>query len=258
MKTVLITGASSGIGYELAHLFAKDGYGLVLVARSGDRLMKLAAELKDKFNVSAIILPKDLSNPLSPTEIFIELQEKSISVDVLVNNAGYGNHGPFAQTNLTDELEMIQVNITSLTHLTKLFLKNMLKKREGKILNVASTAAFQPGPLMAVYYATKAFVLSFSEALSEEFHGSGVTVTCLCPGPTQSDFQKRAGLHDVWLLKGIMDSKTVALAGYQGLMKGKAIVIPGIFSQIFAFSIRLSPRSWVRRIVKILQEKRGV
>ncbi len=256
MKTVLITGASSGIGYELAHLFARDGFRLVLVARSQDRLVKLAGELKEKYNASAAILPKDLSHPLSPSEIFIELQERSIHIDVLVNNAGYGNHGLFTETNLTDELEMIQVNVTSLTHLTKLFLKEMLKKREGKILNVASTAAFQPGPLMAVYYATKAFVLSFSEALSEELRGTGVSVTCLCPGPTQSDFQKRAGLKDILLLRaGMMDSKTVARAGYHGLMKNNTLVIPGLSSKFFAFLIRFSPRSWVTRVVKILQTK---
>lgn len=259
MKTVLITGASSGIGYELAHLFAKDGFQLVLVARSQDRLMKLAGELKEKYKAPAAILPKDLSHPLSPSEIFIELQERSIHIDVLVNNAGFGNHGLFSETNLSDELEMIRVNVTSLVHLTKLFLKDMLTKRDGKILNVASTAAFQPGPFMAIYYAAKAFVLSFSEALSEELIGTGVSVTCLCPGPTQSDFQKRAGLQDILLLRGkMMDSKIVAEAGYKGLMRNKTLVIPGLQSKFFAFLIRFSPRNWVTRIVKILQERRGV
>ncbi len=259
MKTALITGASSGIGYELAHLFAKDGFQLVLVARNQDRLMRLAGELKEKYNAPAVILPQDLSHPLSPSEIFIELQERSIHIDVLVNNAGFGNHGLFSETNLSDELEMIQVNVTSLVHLTKLFLKDMLKKRDGKILNAASTAAFQPGPFMAIYYATKAFVLSFSEALSEELIGTGVSVTCLCPGPTQSDFQKRAGLQDILLLRGkMMDSKIVAEAGYKGLMRNKTLVIPGLQSKLFAFLIRFSPRNWVTRIVKILQERRGV
>ena len=256
MKTVLITGASSGIGYELTRLFAEDQYHLVLVARNKENLTRLAGELKQKYGTPATIIPKDLSLPLSPAEIFIELQQKSIFVDVLVNNAGFATYGRFAETNITDELEMIQVNVTSLVHLTKLFVKEMLRKGEGKILNVASTAAFQPGPLMAVYYATKAFVLSFSEALSEELRGTAVTVTCLCPGATQTDFQKRAGLGDVRLFRaGTLSARAVAEAGYRGLVKNQRIVIPSFASQLFAFLVRLGPRSWVTRIVKFLQEK---
>ena len=256
MKTALITGASTGIGCELAHLFARDGYHLVLVARNRENLTKLAGTLKEKYGIPVTVLPKDLSLPLSPAEIFIELQQKSIHVDVLVNNAGFGNYGLFSKTNLNDELEMIQVNATSLVHLTKLFLREMLKKGEGKILNVASTAAFQPGPLMAVYYATKSFVLSFSEALSEELRGTAVTVTCLCPGATQTEFQKRAGLSGIRLFRaGILTAREVAEAGYRGLMKNKRIVIPGFLSRLFAFMVRLGTRSLVTRIVRFVQEK---
>ena len=256
MKTALITGASAGIGCELAHLFAQDGYHLVLVARNKEKLTQLAGELKEKYGILVTVLAKDLSLPLSPAEIFIELQQKSVFVDVLVNNAGFGNYGFFSETNLNDELEMIQVNVTSLVHLTKLFLGEMLKKGEGKILNVASTAAFQPGPLMAIYYATKAFVLSFSEALSEELRGTAVTVTCLCPGATQTEFQKRAGLSDIRLFRaGILTAREAAEAGYRGLMKNKRIAIPGFASRFFTFMVRLGPRPWVTRIVKFIQEK---
>ena len=256
MKTALITGASSGIGYELARRFAEEGFALVLVARNKEKLVEIADELKEKFGASVTTLAKDLSNPLSPSEIFIELQQKSISVNVLVNNAGFGSSGPFAEANLANELEMIQVNVTSLVQLTKLFLREMVRRDEGKVLNVASTAAFQPGPLMSIYYATKAFVLSFSEALSEELLGTNVTVTCLCPGLTRSDFQKRAGLENVRLVRGnIMSAKVVARAGYRGLMKNKTVVIPGFQSKLFVFLVRLAPRKWVTRIVKILQEK---
>ena len=255
-KTALVTGASSGIGYELAHFFAEDGYHVVLVARSGEKLIRLAGELKEKYGIHVTVLVKDLSLPLSPAEIFIELQQKSVHIDVLVNNAGFGNYGFFSETNLNDELEMIQVNVTSLVHLTKLFLGEMLKKGGGKILNVASTAAFQPGPLMAVYYATKSFVLSFSEALSEELRGAAVTVTCLCPGATQTEFQKRAGLSGIRLFRaGILTAREAAEAGYRGLMKNKRIVIPGFLSGLFAFMVRLGPRPLVTRIVKFVQEK---
>ena len=256
-KTALITGASSGIGYELAQLFVRDGYDLVLVARGQQKLDQIASEFQGKFNVSVKVISKDLSLPASPEEIFTLLQRESIQVDVLVNNAGFANYGLFSETDLAVELNMMQLNMMSLTHLTKLFLNEMLKSGGGKILNIASTAAFQPGPLMAVYYATKAYVLSFSEAIANELRGSSVTVTALCPGPTETGFQKRAAIEDSKLVSGkkIMDAATVAKIGYRGLMKGKTVVIPGVKNKILAWSIRFTPRNMVTQIVRGMQEK---
>jgi hypothetical protein len=252
-QTVLITGASGGIGLELSKLFAKDGYSLVLVARSEDKLQKLAGELK----VPVIILSKDLSKPSSPQEIFDNLLEKKIHIDILVNNAGFGSYGFFYNTSLEEELKLLQVNIIALTHLTKLFLPSMIQHHDGKILNVSSTAAFQPGPLMAVYYASKAYVQSFSEALSNELIGTGVTVTALCPGPTKTDFQSRANMEESKLFLGkIMEAKTVAEIGYHGLMKGKRVVIPGFYNKLLAWVSKLSPNRMVIPIVRKMQEKR--
>ena len=255
LKTALITGASSGIGYELTKLFAADGHHLVLVARDRQKLNQAAEELKAEFPVTVRILSKDLSAPFSPEEIFHEVQKESLTIDVLVNNAGYGVHGLFSGTDLATELGMMQVNMAALTHLTKLFLKGMLERGEGKILNVASTAAFFPGgPLMAVYYATKTYVLSFSQALTEELRGTGVSVTALCPGPTESEFFKRAGTEKRIILSRFkMDTKKVALAGYQGLMKRKAVVTPGLINQLIVFGSRFLPRNLLLRIIRKFQ-----
>jgi len=258
-KTALITGASGGIGYELARIFAEEGYNLVLVARNRLKLDELAREWEARFNISVKAIAKDLFSPRSPSEILIELQQESIPVDILVNNAGVGMHGFFSETDLASELDMIELNIVSLTHLTKLFLKGMLERGEGRILNVASTAAFQPGPLMAVYYATKAYVLYFSEALAEELRGTGVTVTCLCPGPTTSDFQRRANIGpEVLLTKGrLMDARKVARLGYEGMMRNKRVVIPGLLNRILVLMAKWMPRPLVTRAVKILQRSRN-
>lgn len=255
-KTALITGAASGIGYELARIFAHDNYNLVLVDRNQLKLIEIVTEFQEKFNISLKIISKDLSRSTSPEEIFTELQQESINVDVLVNNVGFGTYGLFNETSLNDELEMLQVNLVCLTHLTKLFLKNMVKQGEGKILNVASSAAFQPGPLMAVYFATKAYVLSFSEALANELEGTGVTVTVMCPGTTESAFHERTGMADSKLIKkkNMMDAQTVAEIGYRGLMKGKTIVIPGLENKIMAKIVRFIPRSLVTKIVRKMQE----
>lgn len=230
----------------------------MLVARSKQKLTQVVDELKEKFGVSVKIIAKDLSIPTSPEEIFTELQHESIKVDVLVNNAGFASYGLFAKTDLAAELQMMQVNMVSLTHLTKLFLSDMLKQGEGKILNVASTAAFQPGPLMAVYYATKAYVLSFSEAIANELRGSGVTVTALCPGPTASGFQKRADMEQSKLVsdRKIMDAETVAMIGYRGLMENKTVVIPGLKNNILAQSVRITPRNMATQIVRNMQERK--
>ncbi|HVG25704.1 MAG TPA: SDR family oxidoreductase [Thermoanaerobaculia bacterium] len=252
--TALITGPSSGIGLDLAHLFAADGHDVVLVARSEGKLRELAAELSSKHNVKATVIVADLTRPDAPREIFAA----SPAVDILVNNAGFGTSGHFAETTLRTELDMLQVNIAALTHLTKLFLPQMLERKRGRILNVASTASFQPGPLMAVYYATKAYVLSFSEAVAEELRGTGVTLTTLCPGPTATEFQKTAKLGTESLLKVMkpVSSMEVARAGYRGLMRGQRVVIPGVKNKFVVQSLRVTPRAVVTRVVRALQERR--
>jgi uncharacterized protein len=256
-KTALITGASSGIGLELAHLFAQDGYRLVLVARNRGALRQVGDDLQSRYGITVRIAPKDLAHPASPDELYHELQESGIMLDVLVNNAGFGAAGAFLQTKWTDESEMIQVNITTLTHLTKLFLPQ-IRAREGKLLNVASTAAFQPGPFMSVYYASKAYVLSFTEALAEEMIGTGVTVTCLCPGPVKTNFAKRAYLQGTKLASSplTVDVREVARIGYEGMKQGKRIVIPGWKNRALIQGVRLAPRSMLTRVVRRLQEKK--
>ncbi len=257
-QTALITGASGGIGLELARLFAAGGYDLVLVARSTTKLEELAGELR-KHGAAVRVLAKDLARPESPEEVFRELEAAGVAVDVLVNNAGFATYGPFAETDLQKELEELQLNVVTLTHLTKKLLPGMLARRRGGVLNLASTAGFQPGPLMAVYYATKAYVISFSEALAEELSGTGVTVSVLCPGPTATGFQRRAGMEASKLFSGVMqvaDAAAVARAGYEGFRAGKRIVIPGLLNKVGVQSIRISPRSLATRIVKRMQERR--
>jgi hypothetical protein len=256
-KTALITGASGGIGYEFARIFAREGYNLVLVARTESKLAQIKGDLEKKHGISVKVLAKDLAEPSAPQEIFSELQGESISVDALINNAGFTVYGPFAETSLQKELELLQVNMVALTHLTKLFLPGMIEKGWGKVLNVASTAAFQPGPLMACYYASKAYVLFFSEALAVELEGTGITVTALCPGPTETGFQKRGNMEDSKLVAGrkIMDARTVAKAGYRALMKGQPVVIPGLSNLVIAEAVRFMPRRLVARIVGRAQER---
>lgn len=256
--TALVTGASGGIGEELARLFAADGHDLVLVARSADKLARLSEELSGRHGVSARVIARDLARASAPKEIFDELRRESVSVDALVNNAGIGSYGLFAETDLEQELELLQINIVALTHLTKLFLPSMLARASGYVLNVASTAAFQPGPLMAVYYASKAYVLSLSEALANETEGTGVRVSALCPGPTETGFVAAAGMGDSKLFdRAVMDARTVALEGYRGMLDGKTIVIPGFRNNLLARSIGFFPRSIVTKVVRGIQEKRG-
>ncbi len=256
-KTALITGASSGIGLDFAHQFAQGGYDVVLVARGQQKLDELARELSGKHGVRALAVSADLSDAAAPGKLMERLKAEGIQVDVLINNAGFAAYGAFAETNLEDETRMIAVNITALTALTKAVLPGMLARKQGRILNVASTAAFQPGPLMAVYYATKAYVLSFSEALAEETRGTGVSVTCLCPGPTRTGFQARAKMEESKLVNGkdIMDSATVARAGYEALHRGQAVAIPGMMNKLLAQSVRLMPRAAVARVVRQMQER---
>lgn len=260
-QTALITGASGGIGLELARLFAAGGYDLVLVARGAAKLDELAVELRQRPEGGAAVrvLAKDLADPASPEEVCRELESAGVAVDVLVNNAGFATFGPFAEIPLGRELEELQLNVVTLTHLTKKLLPGMLVRRRGGILNLGSTAAFQPGPLMAVYYATKAYVVSFSEALAEELRGTGVTVTALCPGPTETGFQRRAGMENSKLFSGLLqvaDAPTVARAGYEGFRAGKRIVIPGLLNRVGVQSIRVSPRALATRLVKRMQERR--
>ncbi|MGA8270160.1 MAG: SDR family oxidoreductase, partial [Candidatus Sulfotelmatobacter sp.] len=240
--TALITGASGGIGYELAKLFAKDRYNLVLVARSGDKLNQVAAELRGQFGVTVKVIALDLAVAPSAKFLFDQLHSEGMVVDVLVNNAGFGTFGEFSGIAEEEILGQIQLNVTALTELTRLFLPAMLARRGGKIMNVASTAAFQPGPLMAVYYATKAYVLSFSEALANEVAGSGVVVSCFCPGATGTGFQKRAGMEDSRLFKkiGAMNVERVARDGYRGLMEGRTVVISGLQNWLVAESLRFA------------------
>lgn len=257
-QTALITGASSGIGYEFAQLFAQKGHNVILVARGEAKLNQLAQELTQKYKITATVLPKDLSQANAPAEIFAELEKQKRTVDILVNNAGFASYGLFHEQDTAKELEMIQVNVMALTHLTRLFLPGMVARRNGKVLNVASTAAFQPGPLMAVYYATKAFVLSFSEAIGNELEKTGVTVTALCPGPTESGFQARAAMQDSKLVQGgMMTSAEVVQQGYDGLMNGTAVVIPGLNNKMGAIMTRFVPRQAAVRIVRRMQERAG-
>lgn len=246
-KTALVTGASSGIGLDFSRLLAADGYHLFLVARSEEKLQQLAREIG---NASVIVA--DLTSPDAPQKVF----EASGPVDVLINNAGYGVTGPFIETDLAKELGMIQVNIAALTHLTKLFVRPMVARNSGHIVNVASTAAFQPGPLMAAYYATKAYVLSFSEAIAEELRKTAVTVTALCPGPTATGFAEVAGMESSRLfnLSKPMSSAEVARYGYEAMKHGKRVAIPGMANKLLTQSIRVSPRRLVTSIVRKLQE----
>ena len=256
-STALITGASGGIGYELAKLFARDGSNLVLVARSGDKLAQLAAELEKAYKIPATVVVADLALAGGPEQVFAATQKASIDIDVLVNNAGFGQFGFYTETDLQEELQQVQLNIASLTHLTKLYVRPMVERRRGRILNVASTAAFQPGPLMAVYYATKAYVLSFSSALSNELKGNGVTVTCLCPGPTTTEFHKRAAMDLSNIMKApFMDAKTVAEIGYRAMLKGKPTVIAGKMNWLVAQSTRFAPRAWTAAVARKIQEQR--
>ena len=256
MTTVaLITGATEGIGYELAKCFARDRHDLVLVARNTENLEQVASEISASCGVRVSIIAQDLSEQEGAWRVFDEVRGQRIAVDFLVNNAGVGTYGLFAEADLERELAMMRLNMISLTVLTRLFLPQMLQRRSGRILNVASTAAFQPGPLMAVYYATKAYVVSFTEALANELQGSGVTASALCPGPTRSGFQERAGMGASKLFRrGVMEASEVAETAYRAFMKGKTTIVPGLRNKLLAFSVRFGPRKLLPAIVRRLQE----
>jgi short-subunit dehydrogenase len=255
--TALITGASSGIGEALAVELAGKGCSLVLVARRRDTLNSLAARLREQHSVRVDVVAADLGVPGAADVLVAELERRGIVVDVLVNNAGFGDFDAFVDADPAELVTMIHLNIGTLTMLSRLLLPGMLARGHGTVLNVASTAAFLPGPLMAVYYASKAYVLSLSEALAEEVRGSGVTVTVLCPGPVATGFQERAELHRSDLLKGatrVMDAQTVAQAAVAGVERGAVRVIPGATNKASAVLPRLVPRAVVPRLVKRLQD----
>jgi short-subunit dehydrogenase len=256
MGTALITGASSGLGAEYAKLFAADKHDLVLVARRRDRLEALARELESARGVKARVIAADLSTPGAPAHIAEEVARLGLEIDFLVNNAGFGASGAFAELEPARELEMIQVNIAALVALTRAFLPAMIERRRGRILNVGSTAGFTPGPFMAVYYASKAFVNSFSEALSYELRGTGVTATLSCPGATATEFAEVAGTaRSVLFRLGAAPAATVAREGYRAMMKGKPLVIHGLKNKLTVQSLRLSPRSLARAIAASLNSR---
>jgi uncharacterized protein len=257
-QTALVTGGSGGIGLELAKVLARHQFDVVLVARKRDLLEAAAGQLEGKFGITAHVFASDLTDPEAPQAIFDFLTNEGIAIHALVNNAGFGLGGEFVETDVKRELDMIQVNISALTHLTKLFIPAMVKRQSGRVLNVASTAAFQPGPLMAVYYATKAYVLSFSEALAEELRKTGVTVTALCPGPTETSFAEAAQMTNSRLFKtfGVADATSVAEYGYDAMINGKRLAIPGIRNKIIAQANRIAPRALSARLARLAQESR--
>jgi short-subunit dehydrogenase len=228
-----------------------------LVARNRERLSELADSLVTRYGIQVTVLPQDLARAESVGRILSELKSAGVEIDILVNNAGLGHLGPFLTTSLESNLTTIQVNLVAVTALTRELAPAMVSRGRGRILNVASTAGFFAGPLMAVYYATKAFVVSFSEALANELADTGVTVTALCPGPTRTEFQKSAGMeHSILGSTYLMDSATVARIGYEGMLRGKRIVIPGIGNRFLVQVTRLSPRRLVTAIVRRIQESR--
>jgi len=253
-ETALITGASSGIGTDLARRFARSGSDVVLLARREGALNDLAADLRDTFGVASYVLPVDLSEPGVGTTVVDWLRDMNLHVDVLVNNAGFGDRGRFVEIDDQRQVDMIGVNVMALTHLTRLLLPGMMERRQGGVLNVGSTAGFQPGPNMAVYYATKAYVLSFSEALAQEVRGTGVTVTCLAPGPTKTEFAERAGMGDAFLFESgaAMSSAAVAEHGYTAFRDGESLAIPGLPNKAGAFATRFLPRSLASKVAAYL------
>lgn len=254
-ETVLITGASSGIGLELTRLFAAAGSDLVLVARREDRLSALANELGAN-DVTVRVLPADLSLPTSASAICEILHGSGIDIDILVNDAGFGARGSVAELGVDRQTKMMQVNMRTLAELTRRLLPGMIHRGWGGILNVASTAAFQPGgPYMTVYYASKAFVLSFTEGLAEEVAGTEINVTCLAPGPVATEFGAIAGVEDTVLFKaGTLEASKVAWAGYRGLRRGKTLVVPGLRNKITMLAVRLLPRAVIRKTVARIQQ----
>lgn len=257
-KTALITGASAGLGTEFARLFAQGGHDVVLVARRKDRLEALATELRTAHSVRTLVVDADLADPAAPQHVFEAVTAAGLEVEFLVNNAGFGSNGAFSTLPLQRELEQIQVNISALTHLTGLFLPGMLARKSGRILNLGSTAGFQPGPFMATYYATKAFVNAFSEALSFELRDTGVTCTVSCPGPVATEFGGIAGNDKSRLFKkagGVAKAADVAQEAYDAMLEGKPVVVHGFLFKVMQQSQRLSPRAAVLAITASMNQR---
>lgn len=248
-ERALITGGSVGIGAALADVFAAHGHDLILVSRNREKLDARGRAIREQFGVEVVCIPEDLTDPHGPQRLYDTVAARGLDVHYLVNNAGVGLYGKFATTDLDAELKMIQLNVTSVVDLTKRFLPSMIARRSGRILNVASMAAFMPGPWMSVYYATKAFLLSFSQAIDYELKPHGITVTTLCPGPTESEFKVRAGSQRSRLFESfVMDAPRVARVGYEGMMKGKAVAIPGLRNKLIPVATRLTPRPLIAKL----------
>ncbi|HEY0963855.1 MAG TPA: SDR family oxidoreductase [Pseudomonadales bacterium] len=255
-QTVLITGASSGIGKALARQFAAEGFAIVAVASNEAKLSLAAVELRADHAVDIVEIAKDLTQSSAPQEIYDELRRRGITIDILVNDAGIGQGGTFGTSPIDKDIEIIRLNVESLTRLTKLFLNDMLLRDSGRILNVGSVAGFQPGPLLAVYHATKAYVNSFSEALAEELKDTNVSVTLLCPGPTNTDFFERADLDDSRIFESgmLMEPEEVAEIAYDALMDGERVVIPGMSNRVMTFTRRLMPLAMQAKLNKKFYE----
>lgn len=251
MSYALITGASSGIGYELAKLFAKDKHDVVLIARRSVLLNQISKEIEKNYSVKTVVISKDLSQANAAQELYDLIKQQNISIEYLVNNAGSIVFGPFSETDWSEEQKMMQLHMVTLTHLIKLFLPGMLRKKHGKILNIGSTGSFVPGPLNAVYCASKSYILSLSEAIAEELHGTGVTVTSFCPGGTDTEFAKKANMNPSSNnFFAVMEAGKVAKIGYRAMMKGKRVVIPGMLNKLQLMGIRFIPRIIASKLIK--------
>lgn len=255
-KTALITGASSGIGKEFAKIHAEKGGDLIVVARSENKLNELKKELEENYKINVFVIQKDLTKPNAPKEIYEQIQKAGLTVDYLINNAGFGGLGKFNERELEQDLEMINLNISALTALTHYFLQDFVKKNEGRILNVSSTASLMPGPLQAVYYATKAYVTFFSNAISEELHDTNITVTNLMPGATETQFGKVSGMDKTEMFKKPVSARSVAEDGYNGMLNGKLDVISGLtFSQkMLTAMLPLTPKKMLLKQIRQMQE----
>lgn len=252
----LVTGATSGIGLEIALNFARDGINLILVARTENKLMEIKEKIESEYGIEVLVLAKDLTREEAPDEIYKEVGKRGIRVDFLINNAGFGSFGRLKDTDYETEKDLVKLNVLSLLQMNKLFIPPMVERHYGYVMNVASLAAFMPGPVMANYYASKAYVLSLSEAMHEELKQDGIKVSALCPGPVRTNFQERAQLQKTDTAKSfIMEAKKVADVGYLGLWRGKAIVVPGTFEKIVPIITKLLPRSLVRKASLLSQKE---
>lgn len=258
MATVLITGASGGIGLELAKIFAQDGYDIVLTARSEDKLLRIQKALEKKYGALSYVFPCDLAEKDAALAVYEFTRSNGIEIDVLVNNAGFGDCADFAESDWQKQYDMVRLNIIALMQLTRVYLPEMKERRSGKILNVASVASFCAGPGMSVYYASKAFVRSFSEAVAEEVREHGVTVTALCPGPVNTGFEKAANLEggNMFKLLHAADARDVALCGYHAMMKGRKLVYYGATAKAMSLAVRVFPRALARKVAKKVNEKK--